>query len=101
MPKSPEEMAAAMLANMEEKTGKRLEHWLKVVKKTRLAGHRQILNHLKSEHGITSRQDLPARRTTRRNPSRLDPFMVEHLPILHEALQSRKRSSCFPWATCT
>ncbi|MBC8353355.1 MAG: DUF4287 domain-containing protein [Planctomycetes bacterium] len=53
MPQSPEEMAAAMLANMKEKSGKTIEAWLKIVAKTKLAKHREILNHLKSEHGVT------------------------------------------------
>jgi len=53
MPKSPEEMAASMFANVEEKTGKTLDAWLKIITKTKLAKHREILNHLKAEHGVT------------------------------------------------
>ncbi len=53
MPKSPEEMAASMVANLEEKTGKKLDAWLKIVAKTKLAKHREILNHLKQEHDVT------------------------------------------------
>ena len=53
MGKSPEEMAAAMVGNMKEKTGKTLEQWLEIAKKTKLAKHREILNHLKSEHCMT------------------------------------------------
>ena len=53
MPKSPEEMAAAMLANLKEKTGKTIEQWLKIVDKTKLAKHGEIVKHLKSEHGVT------------------------------------------------
>lgn len=53
MAKSPEEMAASMVANLKEKTGKTLDQWLKIVKKTKLAKHGEIRNHLKSEHGMT------------------------------------------------
>ena len=53
MPKSPEEMAAAMISNMKEKTGKTLEQWIGIAKKTKLAKHGEIVKHLKSEHGMT------------------------------------------------
>ncbi len=36
-----------------EKTGKPLEHWIKVVKDSKLEKHSEILNFLKSEHGFT------------------------------------------------
>ena len=36
-----------------EKTGKPLEHWIEVVKKSGLEKHGEILKHLKSEHGFT------------------------------------------------
>ena len=50
---SPEEMAATMVANMKDKTGKTLPQWLKIAKATKLAKHGQIVKHLKSEHGVT------------------------------------------------
>ncbi|MFG0316971.1 MAG: DUF4287 domain-containing protein [Planctomycetota bacterium JB042] len=53
MAKSPEEMAAAMIANLAEKTGKPLAQWLALVKKTGLAKHGEIVKHLKGEHGVT------------------------------------------------
>lgn len=53
MAKSPEEMAAAMVANMPEKTGKSLDAWLKLVKKQKLAKHGEIVKWLKGEHGMT------------------------------------------------
>lgn len=36
-----------------EKTGQTLEHWIKVVKATKLEKHKAIMDHLKSEHGFT------------------------------------------------
>lgn len=36
-----------------EKTGKTLEHWISVVKKSGIEKHREIINFLKSEHGFT------------------------------------------------
>jgi hypothetical protein len=53
MPASPEEMANAMIANMKEKTGKTLEQWLAIAKKTGAAKHREIVKALKSDHGMT------------------------------------------------
>lgn len=53
MPKSPEEMAAAMIANMKEKTGKTLEQWISVAGRSGLAKHGEIVKMLKSDHGMT------------------------------------------------
>lgn len=53
MAKSPEEMAATMISNLKEKTGKTLPAWLKLVKASKLAKHGEIVKLLKSEHGIT------------------------------------------------
>lgn len=53
MPKSPEEMAAAMIANMKEKTGKTLEQWLSVARTSGAEKHGQIVKALKTDHGMT------------------------------------------------
>ena len=53
MPASPEEMAAAMIANMKEKTGKTLEQWLAVARKTGAEKHGAIVKALKTNHGLT------------------------------------------------
>lgn len=53
MPKSPEEMAQAMIANMKEKTGKTLEQWIKIAKKSAAVKHGEIVKLLKAEHGMT------------------------------------------------
>ncbi len=53
MAKSPEEMAAAMIANLKEKTGKTLPQWLKITKAAKLAKHGEIVKWLKGEHGLT------------------------------------------------
>jgi len=53
VPKSPEEMADAMIANMKEKTGKALPQWIRIAKKSGLAKHGEIVKHLKTEHGMT------------------------------------------------
>ena len=50
---SPEEMAASMIANMKEKTGKDLAAWKKLVAKSGCAKHGEIVKWLKSEHGMT------------------------------------------------
>lgn len=36
-----------------EKTGKSLDHWIKVVKQSKLEKHKAILDFLKTEHGFT------------------------------------------------
>ena len=53
MAKSPEEMAAAMLANLKPNTGKTMEQWLKITKKANFAKHGEILKCLKGDHGMT------------------------------------------------
>jgi len=53
MPKSPEEMAAAMIANLPEKTGKSLPEWLKITQAKSFEKHGQIMKFLKGEHGLT------------------------------------------------
>jgi hypothetical protein len=50
---TPEEMGAAMIANMKAKTGKTLPQWLKIANATKLDRHGQLMTHLKSEHGVT------------------------------------------------
>ena len=53
MPASPEDMAASMIANMKSKTGKTLEQWLAVAKKTGAEKHGAIVKALKADHGLT------------------------------------------------
>jgi len=53
MAKSPEEQAASMVVNLPEKTGKSLDSWLDLVKKSGHEKHGQIVKWLKSEHGVT------------------------------------------------
>lgn len=50
---TPEDMAATMIANMKEKTGKTLPQWLKITKASKLAKHGELVKLLKSEHGMT------------------------------------------------
>jgi len=53
MPASPDDMAATMIANMKSKTGKTLEQWLGIAKKTGAEKHGQIVKALKADHGLT------------------------------------------------
>ena len=53
MTPTPEEMAASMIANLEEKTGRDLAGWLEITKASGLGKHGQIVKLLKSEHGMT------------------------------------------------
>jgi predicted transport protein len=53
MAKSPQEMKAAMIAGLADKTGKSLDDWLKIVRTSGLAKHKEIMTLLKGKHGIT------------------------------------------------
>ena len=53
MPKSPEEMAEAMVRNLAEKTGKNLAQWLKITGGSKLKKHGELVKFLKSEHGVS------------------------------------------------
>ena len=53
MAKSPDEMAASMIANLQEKTGKSLPQWLKITKAAKLEKHGQIVKLLKTDYGVT------------------------------------------------
>jgi hypothetical protein len=53
MPKSPQELKAAMIAGLAEKTGKPLEEWLDLLQTRKLSKHKDIVNLLKAEHGLT------------------------------------------------
>jgi hypothetical protein len=50
---SPEAALQTMIRNLEEKTGKSFDQWLKIARATKLTKAREILNFLKSEHGLT------------------------------------------------
>ena len=53
MPSSPADMMAAMLNNLQEKTGNTLDHWLNVVGKSGEEKHNTIIKFLKTNHGLT------------------------------------------------
>ena len=53
MAKSPEEMAASMIASLKEKTGKTLSQWSAVLASIKDTKHSELVKHLKQEHGIT------------------------------------------------
>jgi hypothetical protein len=49
---TPDQAADTMIANLETKTGKSLDGWIAIVRKSGLSKHGEIVNMLKSEHGI-------------------------------------------------
>lgn len=53
MAQSPEEMAATMRANVEEKTGHPHAHWMGVLRSSGLEKHGQMVKLLKADHGVT------------------------------------------------
>jgi len=50
---SPEEMAATMLKNLPDKTGKTLQQWRAILKKSSLEKHGQLVKLLKQDHDVT------------------------------------------------
>lgn len=53
MAKDPKEMEATMVSNLESNTGKKMAEWINIVKGSGIDGHRDRINFLKSEHGLT------------------------------------------------
>lgn len=52
MAKSPQEMLESMKAGLLAKTGKPLEHWVKLIKASGIEKHGEQIKLLKSEHGL-------------------------------------------------
>ncbi len=50
---SPEDQLATMLANIPEKTGKTLDEWIALIRKSGLEKHGEIMKLLKGEHGVS------------------------------------------------
>ena len=48
----PEEMEAAMIRNLPEKTGKSLEEWYEILRGSGLTEKRDLKKHLKEGHGV-------------------------------------------------
>lgn len=46
-------MEDQMIKNLEDKTGKKFSEWIKIVKKSKLTKHGEVLKLLKEEHGLT------------------------------------------------
>lgn len=53
MTKSIDDQIATMEANIQEKTGRAVADWVKLIRGSKLDKHGQIVSFLKSEHGIT------------------------------------------------
>lgn len=53
MAKSPEEMKAAMIAGLKDKTGRTLPEWLAVLRASNLTRHKEMVTLLKTDHGLT------------------------------------------------
>lgn len=53
MVRSPEQEMQHMIENLREKTGKPLEQWIPIVRKSGLTRHGEIVKLLKETHGVT------------------------------------------------
>lgn len=49
---SPEEMDAAIIRNLPEKTGKSMNEWLEVLQESSLTEKKELKAHLKDVHGV-------------------------------------------------
>jgi hypothetical protein len=52
MPASPDDAVASMIANLQAKTGKSLEHWIALAVQSKAAKHGEIVKVLKEKHGL-------------------------------------------------
>lgn len=53
MPPNVDEMTDSMVRNLEEKTGKKLDQWIQIVNGSKVTMHKEMINYLKSEYGLT------------------------------------------------
>ena len=53
MPSSPDEMMAAMMKNIVEKTGQDINYWIKIAESSGETKHMAIIKHLKTNHGMS------------------------------------------------
>ena len=53
MPTNVDEMTQSMLRNLEQKTGKNLDQWIQIVNRSKATKHKEIIDYLKSEYGLT------------------------------------------------
>lgn len=53
MPSNVDEMTNTMLQNLERKTGKNLDQWIKIVDDSQATKHKAIIDYLKTEYGLT------------------------------------------------
>jgi len=53
MATKPDDMVKTMIQNLEEKTGKSISDWIKIVKSSQHEKHGQIVKFLKADHGMT------------------------------------------------
>lgn len=51
--KSPHEMFQAMKANIEERTGNDLDHWVRLAEKSGIMKFKALTDHMKAKHGLT------------------------------------------------
>ena len=53
MPSNVDEMTESMLRNLREKTDKGLDQWIQIVNGSMVTKHKEMINYLKSEFGLT------------------------------------------------
>ncbi len=53
MPSNVDEMTNTLLRNREVKTGKNLDQWIEFDNSSQVTKHREIIEYLKSEYGLT------------------------------------------------
>jgi hypothetical protein len=53
MPSNIDDMINTMLKTLESKTGKNLDEWIEIVIRSPTTKHKEMINYLKSEYGLT------------------------------------------------
>ena len=53
VPSNVDEMTGTMLRNLEERTGKNLDQWIQIITASKVTKHKEMINYLKSEYGLT------------------------------------------------
>ena len=53
VPSNVDEMTGTMLRNLEERTSKNLDQWIQIITASKVTKHKEMINYLKSEYGLT------------------------------------------------
>lgn len=81
MPLSPNEMYNAVIRNLEKRTGKRLEQWVRVASDSQLTDQKELRSWLKAEYGLGGTTCAVIADATLRQPDYVPPTESELLAV--------------------